>query len=168
MSSVCSIVLFLKLLRPTHYVCAGIAKRTITRVQQEASCSSISQHQKLQRNIEFWHDVYLLSMVILLSFCAFALLHAFLSYWRALLAIAVGHVVSSEVPAVVMHQDLGACYHSWSCWNMFETVKFFHFGQLSKDYEILLGLQVTSFSWQRWQVYVSGSFEWVEKWIYTS
>ena len=39
-SSVCSLALLLKPLRPTCYVCVGIAKQTITSVRQEASCGS--------------------------------------------------------------------------------------------------------------------------------
>ena len=39
-SSVCSLALLLKVLRPTCDICVGIAKRMITSIQQEASCGS--------------------------------------------------------------------------------------------------------------------------------
>ena len=53
-SFVCSLALLLKALRPTCYVCVGIAERTITSVQQEASCgstvfSSLAKQCKVRR-----------------------------------------------------------------------------------------------------------------------
>ena len=93
----------------------------------------VCRHRKLLQSIKFGHirARNLLSTIVAYSFCAFALLGCFY-FWKALLAIAVGFLVSSQVPTLEIQRDPGACYGSWLHENTVNHDDFFVVGNLTR------------------------------------
>ena len=81
------------------------------KLQALTESRNITLSPEVEQSDEFWH----ISMDIVHSFCACALFGVFFHFRKALLAMAVGCVVSSKVPTLILQQDsawVPACYGS--------------------------------------------------------
>ena len=86
----------------------------VTDTFKQAEIYFVCRHRKLLQSIESWHICVrnLLSTIAVYSFVCFCFVGLFSLFVKALLAIAVRFLVSSQVPTLVIECHHGACYGS--------------------------------------------------------